>query len=251
MTEADVVAHVAAALDRGDGGWIVTPNVDILRQARRYPHAQALVAQASLVLADGMPLVWASRLAARRGHGPRLPERVAGSDLIWSLSAMAARDGRSIYLLGGAPGVNGGLSVPERAAEVLATRHPGLRLAGADSPPYGFDSTAGGIADAIAPVKAAKPDLVFVGLGFPRQERLIAQLVGELPGSWFIGCGASIAFVAGEVRRAPIWMRRAGLEWLHRLATEPRRLFTRYLIHDLPHATHLLTTALMGSTSPR
>src|SRR5690606_10982512 len=132
---------------------------------------------ASLVLADGMPLVWASRLAARPRTGSiggrALPARVAGSDLIWSLTEAAAGAGRTVYLLGGAPGTP---SVPERAAEVLRSRHPDLRIAGVDSPPYGFDSTPSGTAEVVASVKAAKPDLVFVGLGFPRQERLIATL---------------------------------------------------------------------------
>ena len=234
LTEAEVVAHIAAAFERGEGGVVVTPNVDIVRQATRSPEAAELVRGASLVLADGMPLVWASRLAGRP-----LPARVAGSDLIWSLSEMAAGAGRSIYLLGGAPGV------PHRAALVLSERYPGLRMAGADSPPFGFDSTAGGLVAAIDAVKAAKPDLVFVGLGFPRQERLIRHLSSELPQAWFVGCGASIAFVAGAVPRAPHWMRRSGLEWVHRLATEPRRLFRRYVVHDVPYALRMLATAAL------
>ena len=242
LTEREVVAHVAATWERGEGGVIVTPNVDIVRQAARSPYAARLVAGAALVLADGMPLIWASRLAGRRTRARTcrrvLPARVAGSDLIWSLCESAAGHGRSVYLLGGAPGV------PERAAEVLAARFPGLTVAGTDSPPYGFDEAAGGLAAVTAAAKAAKPDLVFVGLGFPRQERLIASLAAELPTSWFVGCGASIAFAAGAVPRAPRWMRRTGLEWLHRLAAEPRRLFRRYILHDAPYALRLLGQAL-------
>lgn len=255
LTEPEVVAHVAAAWERGEGGVIVTPNVDIVRQAARSPYAARLVAGASLVLADGMPLIWASRLARRgarasggaggpAGRGRGLPARVAGSDLIWSLCASAAGHGRSVYLLGGAPGV------PERAAEVLAARYPGLTVAGTDSPPYGFDEAAGGVTAVTAAVKAAKPDLVFVGLGFPRQERLIASLAAELPTSWFVGCGASIAFAAGAVPRAPRWMRRTGLEWLHRLAAEPRRLFRRYILQDAPYALRLLGQALVRRWTP-
>ncbi|MGH3737277.1 MAG: WecB/TagA/CpsF family glycosyltransferase [Micromonosporaceae bacterium] len=237
MREAEAVRYVIAALERGEGGTVVTPNVDILRQVRRDPAAGHLVRSASLVLADGMPVVWASHLA----RSP-LPARVAGSDLIWSLCAAAAAAGRSIYLLGGAPGAP---SVSQRAAESLVDRYPGLTVAGADSPPYGFDAQPEGVAPVVAAALAADPDIVFVGLGFPRQERLITHLAAALPGTWFVGCGASLAFAAGEVRRAPRWMRRTGLEWLHRLASEPRRLFRRYVVHDLPYAARLLTSALV------
>ncbi|MGH3649024.1 MAG: WecB/TagA/CpsF family glycosyltransferase, partial [Micromonosporaceae bacterium] len=138
MRETEAVRYVIAALELGQGGTIVTPNVDILRQVRRDPAARHLVRSASLVLADGMPVIWASHLA----RSP-LPARVAGSDLIWSLCAAAAQTGRSIYFLGGAPAglAAGARSVSERAADELRARYPGLRVAGADSPPYGFDAT--------------------------------------------------------------------------------------------------------------
>jgi N-acetylglucosaminyldiphosphoundecaprenol N-acetyl-beta-D-mannosaminyltransferase len=93
---------------------------------------------------------------------------------------------------------------------------------------------------------AAAPRLVFVGLGFPKQDRLIATLRADLPGTWFVGCGAAIGFTAGAVRRAPGWMRRAGLEWLFRLAAEPARLARRYLVDDLPFALRLLACALLA-----
>jgi N-acetylglucosaminyldiphosphoundecaprenol N-acetyl-beta-D-mannosaminyltransferase len=84
---------------------------------------------------------------------------------------------------------------------------------------------------------------VYVGLGFPKQERLIASLMPALPSAWFIGCGAAIGFAAGTVNRAPEWMRQSGLEWTHRLISEPRRLFRRYIVHDLPYAAGLLACA--------
>ncbi len=92
---------------------------------------------------------------------------------------------------------------------------------------------------------AARPRLVFVGLGFPKQDRLIAALRADLPGAWFVGCGSAIAFTAGSVRRAPEWMQRSGLEWLFRLAAEPGRLARRYLVDDLPFALRLLTVCLL------
>ena len=232
-TEAELIAYVMGALDMGAGGRIVTPNVDILRVIRRDAAARALVTGSDVIVADGMPLLWGARAA-----GTPLPARVPGSDLIWSLSAAAAERGRTIYLLGGDSGV------PERAAEVLRARHPGLTVAGTDSPPFGFDKTAAGVAEAVANAAATKPDIIFVGLGFPRQERLMLALAAAMPGAWLLGCGASIPFVAGTLRRAPAWMQRLGIEWLHRLASEPRRLFVRYVWHDLPYAARLLAGSL-------
>lgn len=210
----------------------MTPNVDILRRVRRDPESRTYVESASLIVADGKPLIWASRLA-----GNPLPARVPGSDLIWSLSAALTEQNRSVYLLGGAPGT------ASRAEQVMRSRFPRLRIAGHLSPPIGFDTRPDQFEAACAMVVAARPDLIFVGLGFPKQERVIARLRPLLPSSWFLGCGAAIGFVAGVNRRAPLWMQRSGLEWAHRLAKEPARLMRRYLVHDLPFALALLTAS--------
>jgi N-acetylglucosaminyldiphosphoundecaprenol N-acetyl-beta-D-mannosaminyltransferase len=117
-----------------------------------------------------------------------------------------------------------------------------LRVAGTEAPPPDF------VLDRVKErLTAAQPDIVFVGLGFPKQERLIAAMAPVLPGTWFVGCGAAIPFAAGAVRRAPKWMQQAGLEWAWRLASEPRRLFRRYLIQDLPFALRLLISARMAA----
>lgn len=236
VTAAEVVDRVRAAWAAGRGGRIVTPNVDIVRQARRDPDARAHLESAQLTVADGAPVVWASRLA-RSG----IPERVAGSDLIWSLSAAAAECDAPIYVLGGAPGATPSYAL--LAARRLQAASPKLRVVGAECPAMGFDADETAMRELSATLWAAQPKLVFVGLGFPKQERVIAQLAAELPQAWFLGCGAAIDFVAGARRRAPQWMRRVGAEWLHRLAAEPRRLFTRYVVHDVPEATRLLVAA--------
>ncbi|MDF5754807.1 WecB/TagA/CpsF family glycosyltransferase [Spongiactinospora sp. TRM90649] len=232
LTEGEVVDRVVAALRAGQGGHIITPNVDICRATRRDSEIAALVASADIVVADGMPLVWASKLL-----GTPVPGRVTGADLIWSLSAAAAREGAPVFLLGGPPGV------AERAGAALAARAPGLIVAGTFAPPFGFESVAAEQVRIRSELLAADPRLVFVGLGFPRQDRLIVELREILPGAWFVGCGAAVAFAAGTMRRAPAWMRGAGLEWMHRLITEPIRLARRYLIDDLPFATGLLITS--------
>ncbi|MEO3812108.1 WecB/TagA/CpsF family glycosyltransferase [Sphaerisporangium sp. B11E5] len=235
LTAQEVVDRVVVASLRGEGGHVVTPNVDICRTCARDPAVRGIVAGAEIAVPDGMPLVWASRLI-----GAPVPERITGADLIWSLSEAAAHAGMPIYLLGGPPGV------ACRAAEVLRGRYPGLRIAGVAAPPYGFEASAEGVREVRTALVAAAPRLVFVGLGFPKQDRLIATLRADLPGTWFVGCGAAIAFTAGAVRRAPEWMRRAGLEWLFRLAAEPARLARRYLVHDLPFALCMLAGAVLA-----
>ncbi|GID77301.1 hypothetical protein Ade02nite_59420 [Paractinoplanes deccanensis] len=218
-----------AELSAGRGGQIITPNVDILHRVRRDPDLRGHLAASEIVVADGKPLIWASRIA-----GNALPARVPGSDLIWSLSAAMGAAGRSVYLLGGEPGT------AERADAVLRERFPDLKLAGHLSPSFGFDTRPEEYAEVCDEVVGAAPDLVFVGFGFPKQERVIEKLRPRLPRTWFMGCGAAIGFVAGVHSRAPVWMQRGGLEWVHRLYLEPRRLMRRYLVDDAPFAVRLL-----------
>ncbi len=247
LTEAQVVTHVADAIRRGSGGTIVTPNIDICRRTDRDPSTKGLVEAASIVVPDGIPLLWAARLA-----GLPLVQRIAGADLIFSLSEAAAANSWPIYVLGGLPGAEGEPGAAELAADRLAARYDGLKIAGAYSPPFPFDAKAGNIDDIRGWLAEAQPKIVFVGLGFPKQERLIARLCAELPGAWFVGCGAAIPIAAGQLNRAHPMIQRFGLEWLHRLVNEPRRLAKRYLVHDFPYAIWLLvTSALHRREAPR
>jgi N-acetylglucosaminyldiphosphoundecaprenol N-acetyl-beta-D-mannosaminyltransferase len=232
LTEAQVVEHIVTASRSGQGGWVATPNIDHCRLVRRDEALRRLVASASVIVADGMPLIWASRL-----RGDPIPERVPGASLIFSLTEAAARHGCSIYLLGGRPGV------PEQAGDELRRCYPELKVAGTDAPPVGFDTDPQAIAAVHERLAAAAPGIVYVGLGFPKQEYLITRLAPFFPGTWFVGCGAAIPFAAGALPRAPQWMQRTGLEWTFRLVSEPRRLFSRYLVHDLPFALTLLAVS--------
>jgi N-acetylglucosaminyldiphosphoundecaprenol N-acetyl-beta-D-mannosaminyltransferase len=232
LTEAEVVHQVRETWH--DGGWILTANVDIVRAISRDRSLVELASTATLTVADGMPLVWAGRIA-----GSEIPERVTGSSLVHTLTAAAALDGRSVFLLGGAPGV------AQRAAAVLQSRSPGLKIAGVAAPPVGFDQTEESLQPVIDSVVLAQPSLVLIGMGFPKQEKLIKRLREVLPNAWYVGCGAGIPMAAGDSRRAPASMQRLGLEWLHRLAQEPRRLGRRYLKDDLPFAIALLAGAAL------
>jgi N-acetylglucosaminyldiphosphoundecaprenol N-acetyl-beta-D-mannosaminyltransferase len=223
VTESEAVAAIGESLSERRGGWVITPNLEHLRRFCKEPSLQRYFAQADLVLADGMPLVWASRL-----RGTPLPARVAGSDLIWSLSMEAARE------------------AGWEAAQRLRERCPGLRIAGMVYPPHGFENDPAAMDHLIDTLEMGRPDIVYVGLGFPKQEAVIAHLRDHFPETWFLGIGISIGFVGGQVARAPQWMQRAGLEWLHRLGQEPRRLSRRYLVHGLPFAARLLMHGMVS-----
>jgi N-acetylglucosaminyldiphosphoundecaprenol N-acetyl-beta-D-mannosaminyltransferase len=229
LNEMAVVDRVLSDQAAGRGGRVVTPNVDHLRQIYADVDLQSLVSEADLVLADGMPLIWASRILKTP-----LAERVTGAQLIWSLSEAAAERGVPVFLLGGAPGV------AERAGVAIANRHPRLKLAGTYSPPLGFEDDGEQMREIVSKIERTSPGVIFCGLGFPKQERLMAILAGRFPDAWFVGCGASLDMAAGDVRRAPKWMQAMGLEWLCRLVQEPRRLFSRYIVHDIPFALQLM-----------
>ena len=234
VTEKQVIARVLSSLREKRGGWIVTPNVDHLRILSRRPDLREMVAGANIVIADGMPLIWASKL-----QGTPLPQRVPGSGLMLSLTAAVAKTGASIYLLGG------NLGEAETSARVLENSMPGLKVAGTMCPPMGFDTDPVQMRQIALALKAANPDIVYVCLGFPKQELVITALREVLPSAWFLGVGGSLGMVSGKTRRAPKFMQSAGLEWVWRLGLEPRRLFDRYILNDLPFAIRLLAAALI------
>lgn len=229
LSEHEVVAFIMARLDEGCGGWMVNPNVDVLRQVAHDPELVKLAGQADLCVADGMPVIWASRLSNQP-----LPQRVAGSTLIRTLCETAARHGKSVFLLGASP------DVAECCRERLQREIEGLEVVGTCSPPVGFERDSKQDQVIYSALNKKVPDIVFCAFGFPKQEKLMALLSQLFPHSWFIGSGASLDFVSGRIRRAPRWMQASGLEWAYRLKCEPRRLFRRYLVNDLPFAVHLL-----------
>jgi N-acetylglucosaminyldiphosphoundecaprenol N-acetyl-beta-D-mannosaminyltransferase len=234
LREDEVGELMSRGWETGTGGWIVTANVDIVRAATRDAELAELIAKADCAVADGMPVVWAGRLA-----GASVPERVTGAALVHSLCARAAEAGRSVFLLGGDPGI------PEAAADVLTGENPELTVVGTSSPAFGFEFDDAALRRVIDDILLAHPDLVLVALGFPKQERLIERLRAVLPQAWFLGCGAGLPMAAGQFSRAPEALQRAGGEWLYRLALEPRRLARRYLRDDAPFALRLLGGALV------
>jgi N-acetylglucosaminyldiphosphoundecaprenol N-acetyl-beta-D-mannosaminyltransferase len=207
-------------LIRTGGGAVFTPNVDHVVLAEYDVAFRAAYRRAELSLADGQPVVWASRLFTNS-----VPDKVSGSDLLLPLLKRAALRGWRVFLLGGAP------KVAQRAAELLREQHAvdvvGIASPRVTTPPA--DELLDALADSL---REARADLVVVALGAPKQELLIDALKDRVRPATLVGVGAALDFLVGRVARAPPWMSGFGLEWLYRLLKEPRRLWRRYLLRD-------------------
>jgi N-acetylglucosaminyldiphosphoundecaprenol N-acetyl-beta-D-mannosaminyltransferase len=201
----------------GKNHQIATVNADFIVKAMSDPELRFLLQESDLLMPDGMPLVWGSRLL-----GLPMEERVAGSDIVPMLAERAAQKGYSLYLLGAAPGI------AQQAADILREKFPTLVIAGVNSPPY--SSVLEMNAQVVQDIRQAKPDILLVAFGNPKQEKWIGMYRHQVNVPVMIGVGATLDFIAGYVSRAPQWMQKNGLEWLFRLAQEPRRLWRRYVL---------------------
>jgi N-acetylglucosaminyldiphosphoundecaprenol N-acetyl-beta-D-mannosaminyltransferase len=199
----------------GKKGYVCTVNVAILMMMRSDRRLANFVDRASLVVADGQPLIWASRWLARP-----LPERVAGVDLMATLAAHAAREQLGIYLMGAKP------HVVTAAVSNLKSMYPGLIISGFDS---GYFTSAEAI-DRVNAIRRSGASILFVGMGVPRQEYFLDEHWSELGVNLAIGVGGSFEIFAKTKKRAPVWVQECGLEWFYRLLQEPRRLWKRYAI---------------------
>ena len=232
VTNAEALAHVLHLAQRRNGALVMTPNADHMLRLSRDQEFRALYQHAALVLADGVSVVWAARVL-----GSPLPERVAGSDLMPALCVEAARQGLSYYFLGGSPGD------AQKAAVVLAERAGRDGCVGIDCPPLGFEKDAAYVDAMVQRIVDKQPHIVCVGLGSPKQEKLMVAIKDRLPGlGVMLGVGVTFSFVAGTVKRAPKFVRTLALEWLWRLLCEPRRLWRRYL-DNLVHFPWLVLKA--------
>lgn len=220
LSMAQAVEQLLAWTREGQGRcrYVVTPNVDHVVLLRHHAGLRAAYDDADLILADGTPVVWAARFLNKP-----LPEKVPGSDLVPALfDKVPAFEPRRVYLLGAGPGV------AERAATSIQARWPAVQVVGTYSPPLGFEKNPAENAAILARIATAAPDILVVGLGAPKQELWVHAHRQELKAAVALCVGATIDFLAGEKPRAPQWMRSSGLEWLHRVWTEPRRLAGRY-----------------------
>lgn len=211
-----VISELQDAIGRRAKASVVFCTVSSVLSARKDPAVRAAFDSASIVCPDGMPLVWLGRRAGEE------VERVYGPDFMIDL--MTATGGKySHYFYGGAPGV------AEEMARRLTERFPGLRIAGCSSPPFGIDPVDDSSAD-VETIERSGADILWVGLGHPKQELWMAHNRAQLSAPVIAAVGAAFDFHAGLKKEAPRWMKRSGLQWLHRLLSEPKRLWRRYLL---------------------
>jgi N-acetylglucosaminyldiphosphoundecaprenol N-acetyl-beta-D-mannosaminyltransferase len=236
VTAGEAVEQIENLIRSGGTHQVATANLDFWLNSLNDVHLHRIIAGCSLVLPDGMPLVWISRLL-----GKPLKERVPGVDLVPQLAQLSAKKGYGIYLLGGRPGV------AERATKQLQAMYPGVNIVGHHAPPLA-DLERMDHGDALDRIRAAKPDILLVAFGNPKQEKWIRMHAKRSGVPVSIGIGGSMDMLVGDVHRAPVWMQRSGLEWLVRCIQEPARLLPRYarncggLILKLPLA--LMATLL-------
>jgi len=224
---AGAVARIEEYILSGKTHQIATANLDFARNALRDPFLHRIICGCSMVLPDGAPILWASRM-----FSAPLEERVTGVDLIPELARLSQEKGYGIYLLGSSE------ESSQAAAEALARLHPGVNLVGRYSPPMA-PLQAMDHEEIVRRIREARPQIVLVGFGNPKQEIWIYRHKDRLPPAVMIGVGGALDMIAGKLRRAPRWVRRLHMEWLFRLGQEPQRLLPRYLRDGIALLTHL------------
>jgi N-acetylglucosaminyldiphosphoundecaprenol N-acetyl-beta-D-mannosaminyltransferase len=223
---------ISSAIDRGHKGYVCVTGVHGIMEAHRDPEVRKALASAMLVVPDGMPTVWVGRW---QGH--RHMRRVFGPDLMLQFCDSSVAKGYRHFFYGGKPGV------AEELASVLSERVPGLRVVGTDTPPFRALNREEK-ADLRRRLDEARPDIIWVGLSTPKQERFMADTIAELNCRAMVGVGAAFDFHTGRLKDSPHWIKNAGLQWLHRLCQEPSRLWKRYLINNSSFVAKLVLQAI-------
>ncbi len=222
LTMNEAIDRVEELIIKKRPSYVVTPNVDHIVKLENDKEFQEVYKNADLILTDGMPLIWISKI-----KGNPIKEKISGSDFFPKLCERAAEKGYSIFLLGAAEGV------AAKAAKNLKEKYEGLNIVGTYSPSYGFEKKDDEIKMIIEIINKVKPDILAVGLGAPKQEKFLYKYKNDLNVPISLAIGASIDFEAGNINRAPKWMQNCGLEWFYRLCKEPKRMFKRYIVDDL------------------
>lgn len=218
----EAIHLIEQAIKQKKPSLVVTPNAQHINIVKKDKEFKKICNEASLVFPDSVPLIWASRIL-----GQPLKERVAGSDILPTFCKIVARKKYKIFLLGAEPGV------AKKAAKILESKNPGLVISDTYSPPFGFERDERENLKIIKMINTCKPDVLFVGLGTPKQEKWSWNYKDKMSVPVIICVGATFDFIAQKSNRAPYWMQKSGLEWFHRLCQEPRRLWKRYLIGNI------------------
>lgn len=217
VTMKEAIEQIEILIKKKKNSYVVTPNLDHIIQLEKDKEFQNVYKNADLVLTDGKPLIWISKLL-----GTPIKEKISGSDLFPYICKLAANRGFSVFMLGAADGV------AKKATDNLKVKYPDLRISGFYSPKFGFENDKDELENVIRVVKKSSPDILVVGLGAPKQEKFIYNFKDTLNVPLSLGLGATIDFEAGTVKRAPKWMQKIGLEWLFRITQDPKRLMKRY-----------------------
>lgn len=240
VTLGQTIQQIEAYVESGQPHQLVTVNVDFVKIAQENERFRHIINSADLSVADGKPLLWAARWT-----GQEIPARITGMDLVLGVAELAARRGETIFLLGAAEGVAG------KAADVLRAQYPGLSVQ-VYSPPMGPFSDAEN-AHMIELIRASGATYLFVAFGAPKQDVWINEHLHELGVPVCAGIGGVLNFLAGVIKRAPVWVQRSGFEWLYRILQEPTRLWRRYFLEDLPVFVRMLMEPVavpVGTSAP-
>ncbi len=221
LTMAETLLAIDELIQKNKNAYVVTPNVDHIVKLETNERLKNAYSEADLILTDGKPLVWASRL-----YRNPIKEKVSGSDLFPELCNLAADRHYTMFFLGAKEGV------AAKAAENLKKEYPELRIAGCYAPPLGFENDAKELEKIESLIKNVKPHILVLALGCPKQEIIAHQYRNLFEVPLTLCLGATLDFAAGKVKRAPRWMANAGLEWLYRIYQEPSRMFRRYVLED-------------------
>jgi N-acetylglucosaminyldiphosphoundecaprenol N-acetyl-beta-D-mannosaminyltransferase len=221
VTLDEAIEHIEYCINNKIIGHVITPNVDQIVRIEKDKYFKKICDECELLLVDGHPLYITAKL-----YGKPFKEKICGSDLVPKLCYVAAEKGYSVFFLGAGPGV------AKKAADNLIKKNPNLKIAGVYSPPQGFDKNPDEINHINMMLRESNADMLFVGMGVPKQDIFIHQnmKIYQIPMSFSIG--GTIDFIAGEQKRAPKWVNKIGMEWFYRLLHDPKRMFRRYIIED-------------------
>ncbi len=222
LTMSETIDAVEELIKSEKKSYVVAINVDVVIKIENDPYLKKIVDNADMVLVDGKPLVWISNF-----YGKPLKAKISGSDLVPLLCEEASKKQYSIFIIGGKEGV------AEQAKQNLEKRLPGIRIVGTYAPTYGFEKNDAELNKINTLLSEAKPDLLIACFGCPKQEKWIFENISKYDAKVSICAGATVDFLAGNIKRAPRWMSEHGLEWLYRFLQEPKRMFRRYFIDDM------------------
>ncbi len=218
----ECIAAIEKMIAAEKKSYVVAVNVDVIIKIEKDSLLKKITDEADMVLVDGKPLIWIAKK-----HKKPVYEKVSGSDMVPLLCERAADKGYSVFILGGKEGV------ADMAKTKLEEKYPQIKIAGTYAPPFGFEKSGEELEKINAMISEARPDILLACLGCPKQEKFIYENIDKYDAKVSVCAGATVDFLAGNVKRAPKWMSNHGLEWLYRFFKEPARLFKRYFVDDI------------------